>query len=82
MASVDDAVTREAQIRAVMEELGVSWEAAALLVAVESGDAMVDDVVFDPAVHERDRVLVGVGPGSKEQVVETGHQARARDKRA
>jgi hypothetical protein len=30
-----------------MDEYGLDWEAAALLYAVESGDAMVDDVVFE-----------------------------------
>ena len=47
MAEHNGELTPAARIRAIMDELGLDWEAAALLYAVESGDAMVDDVVFE-----------------------------------
>ena len=47
MAEQQEELSPSVRIRAIMDELGLDWEAAALLYMVESGDAMVDDVVFE-----------------------------------
>ena len=47
MADRNDNLTPKAQIQAIMDELGLDWEAAALLYMIENGDAFVDDIVFE-----------------------------------
>ena len=68
MAGFGNAMTRETQIQTVMDELGVSWKAAALLVAVESGDALVDDVVFEPTLSGEEARRPGLGVPIEEQI--------------
>jgi hypothetical protein len=68
-----DDLTLEAQVRAIMEELGVDRETAALLAAVRNGVALVDDVVVEPPVGRevsdgqrgRDRTPVSVTSGER-----------------
>ena len=47
MADRNDEMTAKEQIQAIMDELGLDWEAAALLYTIESGNAFVDDIVFE-----------------------------------
>jgi hypothetical protein len=51
MADRNDELTAKEQIQAIMDELGLDWEAAALLYTIESGNAFVDDIVFEWTTH-------------------------------
>lgn len=61
MAEPETIETREAKIREVMERLGVSRDAARLYLAVESGDAMIDDRVSLTADQTLDEYLEEMG---------------------
>jgi hypothetical protein len=78
MASREDVTRLEAQVEAVMAEIGVSREAAALLVAVEHGDALIDDVVFDPPISEEERRRLGLGIQIDERIALARRQVQAR----
>ena len=74
MADRSDELTAKEQIQAIMDELGLDWEAAALLYTIESGNAFVDDIVFewttppgvaDPAAQPR--LPVAPTPGAEPQ---------------
>lgn len=58
MATPIDTLTLDAQVQAIMDELGVDREAAALLAAVRNGVALVDDVVIEPVPEPHDRTDV------------------------
>jgi hypothetical protein len=66
MVDREDAAKLEAQIQAVVDELGVSWEAAAVLVAVRNGDALVGDIVFESSTdgEVRQPVMAATGTAS------------------
>lgn len=59
MVDRDEAAKLEGAIQAVIDELGVSWEAATVLVAVRNGDAMVGDVVFESSIDRMDPQPIG-----------------------
>lgn len=79
MARREDVMTLEEQVQAVMDELGVSREAAALLVAVESGVALWDDIVFEPPISDEEKRRLGLGIPIEERIALARRQIQARE---
>lgn len=52
----------------LMEEYGLDVEVASLLAAVERGDAMVDDIVFEPPLSDDEKRRMGLGMPIEERI--------------
>jgi hypothetical protein len=61
MEEQETEAVREAKIRKVMNELGVSRDAACLYLTIEEGHALVDDRVSLPADMSLEEYLESVG---------------------
>jgi hypothetical protein len=77
-----ETATLEAKVLAVMDEFGVSREAAALLVSVQIGDAMVDDIVFEPPISDEEKRRLGLGMPIEERIALARRQIQAREEGA
>jgi hypothetical protein len=62
-----------------MSEYGLDAEVACLLAAVERGDALVDDVVFDPPMDDEELYRRGITMPIEERIALARHQLRERD---
>ena len=69
------------RVEQLIEELGVDREVAYLIEAVESGDAMVDDIVFDPPISDDEKRQLGLGIPIEERIAEARRQVRILDQR-
>lgn len=58
----------ERRLAELMAEFGLDRTAAALVVAVERGDAMVDDVVFDPPMDREELYRRGITMPIKDRI--------------
>jgi hypothetical protein len=70
---------RMAMIQELMEKYGLDREAAALVAAVELGDAMVDDVEFDPPLSREELYRRGITMPIEERIALARRQVQARD---
>jgi hypothetical protein len=70
MAEPETDETREAKIRAVMEELGVSRDAARLYLTIEAGDAMIDDRVSLPADQSLEEYLEALAEAAPQSALD------------
>ena len=64
-----------------MDEYGLGAEAAGLLAAVETGDAMVDDIVFEPPLNDEEKRRLGLGISIDERIALARRQVLAREGR-
>jgi hypothetical protein len=80
MAARGETLTLEAQVQAIMDELGVDAEAAALLAAVRNGVALVDDVVIEPGPEADERTAVVASTTEHEARSGAGRPALVRER--
>ena len=70
---------KTAAIIELMDRYSLDGEAAALVAAVECGDAMVEDVVFDPPLSREEMYRLGITMPIEERIALARRQVRTRD---
>ena len=78
VARNDDAPT----VEQLMDLYGLDAEAAALIAAVERGEALVGDVVFEPEISDEEKRRLGLGIPIEERIALARRQLAERASRS